>query len=227
MRSLRGAGFSCSSTLVPDGEGYKDYFWNYYILTDLLKTGSTAIVCYCLGGGVIGDMTGFAASVYMRGIHFIQAPQPCWRRSTVPRRQNRSEPSPREKYDRNILSAQAWYGPMPALSRTLPEKQLLCGIAEIIKYGVIWDAGLFGVTGKETGGHSRPRPENIISYLIKRSCEIKAEVVSKDEREGGLRTILNYGHTIGHAVETETGYSKISSWRGSCNRHVCCSTPFG
>jgi len=91
--------------------------------------------------------------------------------------------------------------------RTLPRSELLCGIAEIIKYGVIWDAVLFSVL-EEKRDAILNLDEDVISYLIQRSCQIKAEVVSKDERESGLRAILNYGHTIGHAVETETGYSK-------------------
>src|SRR5208282_2892632 len=91
--------------------------------------------------------------------------------------------------------------------RSLPGSELLCGIAEIIKYGVIWDAVLFSVL-EEKRDAILNLDEDVISYLIQRSCQIKAEVVSKDERESGLRAILNYGHTIGHAVETETGYSK-------------------
>jgi 3-dehydroquinate synthase len=95
----------------------------------------------------------------------------------------------------------------PVTLKTLPKKQLLAGLAEVIKYGVIYDSELFGFLEA-----NRERILNLddkaITYIIRRSCEIKADVVSKDERESGLRAILNYGHTIGHAIETATGYTR-------------------
>jgi 3-dehydroquinate synthase len=208
MRSLSDAGFNCFSTLVPDGEEYKDYFWSYHILTDLLKNRLDRNSCVvALGGGVIGDMTGLACSLYMRGIHLIQIPTTLLAQvdSSVGGKTGVNHAAGKNMIGTFHQPRLVWAD--ISTLRTLPESQLLCGVAEIIKYGVIWDAGLFGVL-EEKREAILNLDVDVISYLIKRSCQIKAEVVSKDERESGLRAILNFGHTIGHAVETETGYSK-------------------
>ncbi len=208
MRSLNDAGFNCVSSLVPDGEEYKDYFWAYHILTDLLKNRLDRNCCIvALGGGVIGDITGFCASLYMRGIHFIQVPTTLLAQvdSSVGGKTGVNHPAGKNMIGTFYQPRLVWTD--VSTLATLPKSELLSGIAEIIKYGVIWDAGLFDVLEKKRDailGLDRA----VISYVIERSCQIKAEVVSKDEREAGLRAVLNYGHTIGHAVETETGYSK-------------------
>ncbi len=208
MRSLNDAGFKCFSTLVPDGEEYKDYFWSYHILTDLLRNRLDRNSCViALGGGVIGDLTGFAGSLYMRGIHLIHIPTTLLAQvdSAVGGKTGVNHAAGKNVVGTFHQPRLVWTD--ISTLRSLPGNQLLCGIAEIIKYGVIWDAGLFGVL-EEKREAILNLDMDIISYLIKRSCQIKAEVVSKDERESGLRAILNFGHTIGHAVETETGYSK-------------------
>jgi 3-dehydroquinate synthase len=208
MRSLTDAGFNCSCTLVPDGEEYKDYFWSYHILTDLLKSRLDRNCCVvALGGGVIGDLTGFAASLYMRGIHFVQVPTTLLAQvdSSVGGKTGVNHPAGKNMIGTFYQPRLVWTD-ISTLS-TLPEKELLCGIAEIIKYGVIWDAGLFGILEEKRERILDVDPD-VIGYLVARSCEIKAEIVSKDERESGLRAILNFGHTIGHAVEAESGYSK-------------------
>src|SRR5208282_853749 len=208
MRSLKDAGFNCFSALVPDGEGYKDYFWSYHILTELLKNGLDRNSCVvALGGGVIGDITGFAGSLYMRGIHLIHIPTTLLAQvdSSVGGKTGVNHAAGKNMIGTFHQPRLVWTD--ISTLRSLPERELLCGIAEIIKYGVIWDAGLFNVM-EEKREAILNLDMDVISYLIKRSCQIKAEVVSKDERESGLRAILNYGHTIGHAVETETGYSK-------------------
>lgn len=207
-RSLADAGFTCTSTLVPDGEEYKDYFWSYHILTDLLKNRLDRNCCVvALGGGVIGDMTGFAASLYMRGIHFVQVPTTLLAQvdSSVGGKTGVNHPAGKNMIGTFYQPRLVWTD--ISTLRTLAKKELLCGMAEIIKYGVIWDAGLFSTLEEKREMILDLEPD-LISYLIRRSCEIKAEVVSKDERESGLRAILNFGHTIGHAVETESGYSK-------------------
>ncbi len=209
MNSIKNAGFECFSVIIPDGEEYKNYNQTYQILTELLKNKLDRNSCViALGGGVIGDITGFAASIYMRGIHFIQVP------TTLLSQVDSSvggKTGVNHELGKNMIGT--FYQPKLVwididTLKTLPQRELLCGIAEIIKYGVIWDEELFEFLEKNRDPILTLDAERLM-HIIKRSCGIKAEVVSKDERESGLRAILNYGHTVGHAVETETGYSKF------------------
>lgn len=208
IESMIEAGFECSEILIPDGEEYKDYFWTYHILTSLLERRIDRNSCLiALGGGVIGDITGFAASIYMRGIHFIQVP------TTLLSQVDSSvggKTGVNHMLGKNMIGA--FYQPKLVCIdtntlKTLPEKQLLCGIAEIIKYGIICDDELFSFMEQ-----NRDRILKLdipaLKHIIKRSCEIKADIVSKDERESGMRALLNFGHTIGHAIETATGYRR-------------------
>jgi 3-dehydroquinate synthase len=207
--SLESAGFRGRSILIPDGEAYKDYFWSYHIVTELLKMGLNRNSCIiALGGGVIGDITGFAAALYMRGIHFVQTP------TTLLAQVDSSvggKTGVNHALGKNMIGA--FYQPRlvwidVSVLGTLPQRELLCGIAETIKYGVIWDPDLFDFM--ETARDRIMGLEaDALAYIVRRSCEIKAQVVSEDEREGGLRAILNFGHTVGHAVETETGYTRF------------------
>ncbi|MBA4348988.1 MAG: 3-dehydroquinate synthase [Thermodesulfovibrio sp.] len=209
MVSLKKAGFGCSHVLIPDGEEYKDHLWAYYILTELLKNRLDRNSCIiALGGGVIGDITGFVASIYMRGIHFIQIP------TTLLSQVDSSvggKTGVNHYLGKNMIGT--FYQPrlvwidIDTLT-TLPQRELLSGIAEIIKYGVIRDEKLFNFMEQKRDNILGLDFESL-EFIIKRSCEIKSEVVSQDERESGLRAILNYGHTIGHAVETETAYSRF------------------
>ena len=208
INSLSKAGFKCSSILIPDGEEYKDYFWAYHILSELLTARLDRNSCLiALGGGVIGDMTGFVASIYMRGIHFVQVPTTLLAQvdSSVGGKTGVNHPLGKNMLGTFYQPKLVWID-IDTLS-TLPQRELLCGISEIIKYGIIWDENLF-----EFMERNRDTVMNLdteaLTYIIRRSCEIKAEVVSEDERESGLRAILNYGHTIGHAVETGTGYRR-------------------
>lgn len=193
--------------LLPDGEEYKDILWTYYLYGELLKARfdrNSLLVAF--GGGVIGDITGFAASTYMRGVRFVQVPTTLLSQvdSSVGGKTGINHP-----LGKNMIGTFS----QPSLVfididtlRTLPEREFYSGMSEIIKYGVIADGRLFDTLHVDR--------EDILAHgdslvkIIKRSCEIKADVVSKDEREAGLRAILNYGHTIGHAVETVTGYKK-------------------
>jgi len=206
MGSLRRAGFNPRSLIIPDGEEYKDILWAYYIYGELLRGGfDRASALIALGGGVIGDITGFVASTYMRGISFIQVPTTLLAQvdSSVGGKTGVNHP-----LGKNMIGT--FYQPRLVWSdvetlKTLPERELLAGLAEVIKYGVIWDEGLFRFL--EEGRERIVGLDGIaLSHIIRRSCEIKAEVVSRDEREAGLRAVLNYGHTIGHAIETATGY---------------------
>jgi len=207
-KSLKKAGFDLLSVTIPDGEEYKDLLWVEHVFNILLKAKldrSSALVA--LGGGVIGDITGFAASTYMRGISYIQVP------TTLLAQVDSSvggKTGVNHRLGKNMIGT-FWQPRLvwidTATLKTLPGREFLSGLAEVIKYGVIWDGKLFDFL--EAGKKGILNLDNkSIMHIIKRSCEIKAEVVSKDERESGLRSILNFGHTIGHAIETATGYRR-------------------
>jgi len=206
--SIKKAGFDLLTVIIPDGEEYKDLHRIEHIYDELLGhrlDRSSGLVA--LGGGVVGDITGFAASTYMRGISYIQVP------TTLLAQVDSSvggKTGVNHKLGKNMIGT-FWQPRMVWIDvdtlKTLPKRELLAGLAEVIKYGVIYDTELF-----EFLEANRDRILNLdnkaITHIIRRSCEIKADVVSKDERESGLRAILNYGHTIGHAVETATGYTR-------------------
>lgn len=209
VSSLKSAGLEPFAVLIPDGEEYKDYFWTFHILTEVLRQRLDRNSCLiALGGGVIGDIAGFAASIYMRGISFIQVP------TTLLAQVDSSvggKTGVNHSLGKNMIGT--FYQPRLVWAdsdtlRTLPARHLSAGIAEVIKYGVIWDEELFHFMEEEKDAVQQLNPE-ALERIIRRSCEIKAEIVSKDERESGLRALLNYGHTVGHAVETETGYSRF------------------
>jgi 3-dehydroquinate synthase len=162
-----------------------------------------------LGGGVPGDMAGFLAATYMRGINFIQIPTSLLAMvdSSVGGKTGFDLPE-----GKNLIGA--FWQPKkvlidPKFLETLPDRELLCGMAEIVKTAVILDAELFSFL-EERGDEMLDRKIATSIKAIARCCELKASVVSADEREGGLRAILNYGHTFGHAIETVSGYSSIA-----------------
>ncbi|MBM4136026.1 MAG: 3-dehydroquinate synthase [Nitrospira sp.] len=208
LDSVRKAGFNAITITIPDGEGYKDIQWLQHIYDELLKhklDRSSALIA--LGGGVIGDITGFAASTYMRGISYIQVP------TTLLAQVDSSvggKTGVNHKLGKNMIGT-FWQPRLVWVDtetlKTLPQRELLAGLAEVIKYGVIWDNELFDFL-ENNRNKILNLDRDAITYIIKRSCEIKAEVVSKDERESGIRSILNYGHTIGHAIETVTEYKR-------------------
>ncbi len=205
--SLKAAGFLVMSIEVPDGEQYKNLDWANAIYTALLINSfdrKSALVA--LGGGVVGDLTGFAAATFMRGIPFVQVPTTLLAMvdSSVGGKTGVNHPM-----GKNMIGA--FYQPKRVLMdldvlKTLPREEFLSGMAEVIKYGVIRDAALFDYLEKNRDRILTLDPE-ALSHIIRRSCEIKAEVVSQDEREGGLRAILNFGHTVGHAIETAENYT--------------------
>lgn len=208
MHSLKDAGFDAFSVLIPDGEEYKDYATSSTILAEFLKRGLDRNSCVvALGGGVIGDISGFTASIYMRGIHFVQVPTTLLAQvdSSVGGKTGVNHPLGKNMIGTFYQPRLVWID--VATLRTLLQRDLISGIGEVIKYGIIWDPVLFDFMEKEKDDIIG-LDVGAISYIIKRSCEIKAEVVSSDERETGLRAILNFGHTIGHAVETETQYTR-------------------
>ncbi len=191
---------------LPDGEAYKNLETLNSIFDALLThqcDRKTTIIA--LGGGVVGDMAGFAAASYMRGIPFIQAPTTLLSQvdSSVGGKTGINHP-----LGKNMIGA--FYQPQLVLAdidslNTLPERELSAGLAEIIKHGAIYDADYF-VWLEQNMAALRARDAQALTHAIVRSCEIKAEVVAQDERESGLRAILNFGHTFGHAIEAGMGY---------------------
>jgi len=207
VESLKAADFLVMSVIIPDGEQYKNLDWANSIYTALLINSfdrKSALVA--LGGGVIGDLTGFAAATFMRGVPFIQVPTTLLSMvdSSVGGKTGVNHPM-----GKNMIGA--FHQPKKVLMdldvlKTLPREEVLSGMAEVIKYGVIWDAAFFDYLEKNRDA-ILSLDAGALSHIISRSCEIKAEVVSKDEREGGLRAILNFGHTVGHAIETAENYT--------------------
>lgn len=207
LAGLKTAGFIVMSIEIPDGEQHKNLDWANAIYTALLTNffdRKSALVA--LGGGVIGDLTGFAAATFMRGVPFIQVP------TTLLAMVDSSvggKTGVNHAMGKNMIGA--FYQPKKVLMdlsvlATLPKEEFLSGMAEVIKYGVIWDAAFFDYLGNNREKILSLDPD-ALAHIIRRSCEIKAEVVSKDEREGGLRAVLNYGHTVGHALEKSENYT--------------------
>jgi 3-dehydroquinate synthase len=181
LRSLRKAGYDPTEIILPPGERTKTLGTVAKILDTLAKNKfERQSLLLALGGGVIGDITGFAAAIYQRGIPFVQVP------TTLV-----------AQVDSSLID--------PDTLRTLPDREWIAGLAEVIKYGIIADQGFFAFLEQEIPRLLKLEKEPTL-HVIKRSCEIKAEVVAADERESNRRRVLNYGHTIGHALEALSGY---------------------
>ena len=193
---------------LPDGEQYKDWPALNQIFTKLLEEAADSkTVLYALGGGVIGDMTGFAAACYMRGVPFVQVPTTLLAQvdSSVGGKTAINHPA-----GKNMIGA--FYQPQRVICDlatldTLPQRELLAGLAEVIKYGPIADAEFLAWLEAHMD-QLLARDRAALKHAIQRSCEIKAWVVGQDEKESGLRAILNYGHTFGHAIESGLGYGE-------------------
>jgi 3-dehydroquinate synthase len=197
-----------SSLALPDGEAYKTWETLNLVFDHLLREGcDRKTVIFALGGGVVGDMAGFAAACYMRGVPFVQVPTTLLAQvdSSVGGKTAINHP-----LGKNMIGA--FYQPARVICdlatlATLPQREFSAGLAEVIKYGPIYDAGFLDWI--ETWlDDLMARDAQALSHAVRRSCEIKAEVVAQDEREGGLRAILNYGHTFGHAIEAGLGYGQ-------------------
>ncbi len=194
------------TVVLPDGEAHKDWGTLQRIFDALLSAGcDRKTVLYALGGGVVGDMTGFAAACFMRGVAFVQVPTTLLAQvdSSVGGKTGINHPM-----GKNMVGA--FHQPLRVLCdldvlRTLPARELSAGLAEVIKYGPIADMAFFDWI--ETHIDDLRRLDRVaLARAVQRSCEIKAAVVSSDEREAGLRAILNFGHTFGHAIEAGMGY---------------------
>lgn len=201
-------GFSVVEVILPDGEEYKNMETLQSILTQMLENRcDRKTTVLALGGGVVGDITGFASACYQRGVNFIQIPTTLLSQvdSSVGGKTGVNHP-----LGKNMIGA--FYQPQAVLIDidtldTLDDRQFSAGMAEIIKYGLLWDKAFLDWLHDNMAALMQRNKELLIK-AIHRSCEIKAEVVAEDERESGVRALLNLGHTFGHAIETAMGYGK-------------------
>jgi len=209
LRSLTKQGFKVYTIIIPRGEQQKSLSRADKIFTQLLrwKTERNCTVA-ALGGGVVGDLAGFIAATYQRGVGFVQIPTTLLAQvdSSVGGKVGINHP-----LAKNMIGA--FYQPQIVIAdvdvlKTLPKREIVCGLGEIVKYGIILDKKFFNFTREHYHDALQYAPE-IFSHMVKRSCEMKAYVVSYDEREQNLRAILNFGHTIGHAFEHAGGYSNL------------------
>jgi 3-dehydroquinate synthase len=208
QRSLAGRHQANRVVALPDGEEHKNWQTLNLIFDALLENAcDRKTVLYALGGGVVGDMAGFAAASYMRGVPFVQVPTTLLAQvdSSVGGKTAINHP-----LGKNMIGA--FYQPRLVVCdldtlRTLPAREFSAGLAEVIKYGPIADLELLEWL---EGNIDRllARDTDVLAHAVRRSCEIKAWVVGQDEREAGLRAILNFGHTFGHAIEAGLGYGQ-------------------
>ena len=208
LSQLEQLGCVASLLELPDGEQYKSLDTFNEVMTYLLEGNySRDVALIALGGGVIGDLVGFAASCYQRGVDFIQMPTTLLSQvdSSVGGKTAVNHP-----LGKNMIGA--FYQPKSVVIdidclSTLPEKEFAAGIAEVIKYGIIYDGEFFSWL-EENLDKLYALDEQALTYAISKCCQIKAEVVALDEKESGIRALLNLGHTFGHAIEAELGYGK-------------------
>ena len=204
--ALACAGLHAEIAVIPAGESSKSLTQADRLFTRAIELGlDRRSPIIALGGGVVGDLAGFVAATYMRGVPFIQLPTSLLAQvdSSVGGKVAVNHP-----LGKNLIGA--FYQPDAVfmdlgLLATLPAREIWAGLGEIIKYGIICNADFF-VWLEEHSAQVLALEPAVAAHMIARSCEIKADVVRQDEREGGLRRILNFGHTIAHAIEKETGY---------------------
>jgi 3-dehydroquinate synthase len=192
--------------ILPDGEQHKTLQTAGWVFDALVGSKMNRdVTVLALGGGVVGDIAGFAAACYQRGVGYVQLP------TTLLAQVDSSvggKTGVNHTVGKNLIGA--FYQPRAVIAdtdalKTLPDRELKSGLAEVIKYGCVWDPLLFEWLDKKMPALLAREPE-ALTYAIARSCEIKAKVVARDEREHDLRAILNFGHTFGHAIEAATGY---------------------
>ncbi|WP_048439713.1 3-dehydroquinate synthase [Caenimonas sp. SL110] len=207
-RAIAGKHQTIDVLQLPDGEAHKNWQTLNLIFDELLQTASDRkTVLYALGGGVVGDMTGFAAACYMRGVPFVQVA------TTLLAQVDSSvggKTAINHTLGKNMIGA--FYQPRLVVCdldtlATLPAREFSAGLAEIIKYGPIADMAFLDWIEANMQGLMSRDPA-LLAHAVRRSCEIKAWVVGQDEREAGLRAILNFGHTFGHAIEAGMGYGQ-------------------
>lgn len=208
-RSLVRSGFTVHSIVIPPGEKQKSLERANDIYTELLrKRIERRSTIVALGGGVVGDLSGFIAATYQRGVGFVQIPTTLLAQvdSSVGGKVGVNHP-----LGKNMVGA--FYQPNLVVAdvstlQTLPEREIVCGLGEVVKYGAIMDRKFFGYSGRNLRALFAKDPA-ALKRVVSECCRMKAYVVSKDERESGFRAILNFGHTIGHALEKAGGYRRL------------------
>jgi 3-dehydroquinate synthase len=207
--AIRRASTEREPILVPDGERFKHGLTVGRVYEGLIELGADrSTVILAVGGGVIGDLVGFAAATYLRGVRLVQVPTTVMAQvdSAIGGKVGINHP-----LGKNLIGA--FHAPRlvladPTVLATLPRREFRAGLYEVVKYGVIASAALFDQVNTSLPALFA-RDEAVLSQVIAESCRIKAEVVSADERESGLRRILNFGHTVGHALEAVTKYRRF------------------
>lgn len=206
--SLNAAGYEVLIIEIPDGEEFKTLDTVCAAYTELIRNGfDRGCFLVALGGGVIGDITGFIAATFLRGVPFVQIP------TTLLAQVDSSvggKTGVNHELGKNLIGA--FHQPRLVISdvatlSTLDIRDFRAGLAEVIKYGVVFDAGFFSYLEAHMD-QLLLRDSAVLACVIRRSCELKAEIVAQDERESGVRAVLNYGHTLGHAIETLAGYER-------------------
>lgn len=208
LQELHKTGRNIHSYVIPDGEQHKTWDMANQVLTFALsKRLPRQTVLLALGGGVVGDLAGFVAAIYLRGIPFIQIP------TTLLAQVDSSvggKVAVNHELGKNMIGdfyhPEAVFMDINTLG-TLPQREWLAGLAEVIKYGIIWDQEFFWFL-ENNRERILEKETNMLSKILERCCAIKAEVVAIDENEQGLRAILNFGHTVGHAIERATEYER-------------------
>lgn len=180
------------------------------IITRMLDSGcdrSSTVIAF--GGGVVGDLSGFVASIFKRGIRFVQVPTTLLAQvdASVGGKTGINHPLGKNLIGTFYQPDLVWMD--LALLRTLPKREIVCGLGEIVKYAIIRDRALFDLLEQKLE-EILALDIALLSQIVERCCQIKADVVARDEREGGLRMILNFGHTVGHALEAALGYKEIA-----------------
>ncbi len=206
--ALEEAGFATTVAKVPPGEGSKSLAQAFNLYTSCVNAGlERSSVIVALGGGVVGDLAGFVAATYLRGIPFVQVPTTLLAQvdSSVGGKTGVDLPQ-----GKNLVGA--FHQPSLVVAdlevlQTLPRRELVAGLAEVIKHAVIRDPGFLHFLESHAEDILALNPA-VMGAVVERNCLIKAEVVAADERENGLRAILNFGHTLGHAVEASMGFGK-------------------
>jgi len=209
LGSLEAAGFSVATATLPAGEQTKCGDQVFALYSACIAAGlDRHSFIVALGGGVIGDLAGYVAATYLRGIPFVQVPTSLLAMvdSSVGGKTGINLPE-----GKNLVGA--FHQPELVLAdletlKTLPVREYRAGLAEVVKYGIIYDAPFFAFLEQNTGQLAEVGNVELLAKVVGRCCEIKAEVVAQDEREGGLRAILNFGHTAGHALEKVAGYGE-------------------
>lgn len=207
---LEAGGLSVTVVTIPAGESSKSLAVAEKLYTRAIELGlDRKSPIFALGGGVVGDLAGFIAATYMRGVPFVQLPTSLLAQvdSSVG-----GKVAVNHALGKNLIGA--FYQPKAvfmdlSMMKTLPKREIYTGLGEIIKYGIIYDAAFFAYLEQHVQDVLSLEQEAAV-HMIARSCEIKAAVVSQDEKESGLRRILNFGHTMAHAIEKETGYLRYN-----------------